>query len=115
MPDEMTWLRGLWGRLVGAKVTAQVPESVLRFRDFCGQPEHRTSAELHELLDLWGFEQGTEIVVFLVRRARVRWHKELPEAEWVLVVEEAQVLHPDRVDRALQAIARLAQIQNIQL
>ena len=117
MPNGLGWFGGLWKKVWGGAdtVAAPVPESVSLFRDFCEQPEPRTSAEVHTLLDLWGFEQGTEIAVHLVRRARLRRHPELPEAEWALVIEEAQVLHPDRVDRALQAIAQLAKIQNIQL
>jgi len=115
MPDELGWFGGLWRKVWGGTAAAPVPESVSLFHDFCERPEPRTSAEVHHLLDLWEFEQGTEIAVFLVRRARLRWHKELPEAEWTLVIEDAQVLHTDRVDRVIQAIARLAEMKNIQL
>jgi hypothetical protein len=117
MPNELGWLGSLWRKVRGKTATPVPPvtESVALFRDFCEAPEPRTSDELHHLLDLWEFDQGTGIAIHLVRPARLRWHQELPEAEWTLVIEESQVLHPDRVDRALQAIAQLAKVKNIQL
>ena len=114
MPD-LGWFTGLWRKVRGAGPAAPLPERVVAFRDFCEEPEPRTSAEVHTLLDLWEFEPGTELAVFLVRPARLRWHKDLPEAEWCLVIEDTQVLHADRVDRVLQTIAHLAKIKNIQL
>src|SRR5216683_1574725 len=82
LPDEFGWFSGLWRKVRGGTAAVPVPEPVSLFRDFCERPEPRTSAEVHHLLDLWEFEPGTEIAVFLVRPARLRWHKELPEAEW---------------------------------
>ncbi len=116
MPNELGWFQGLWRRVRGQQgAPATAPPPIALFREFCERPEARTSAELHVLLDLWEFDQGTEIAIYLTVRARLRWHEDLPEPEWRLVIEDGRVLHPDRVDRALRAIARLAEVKHIQL
>ena len=117
MPNELGWLDRLWRRVRGLEQSAAVavPPRVTLFREFCERPETRTSAELHALLDLWEFDPGTAIAIYLTVRARLRWHQELPEPEWKLVIEDARVLHPDRVERALRAIARLAEVTHIDL
>ncbi len=90
-------------------------EAVAAFWDLVQNPTGRTATEIHHVLDLWEFEEGTEIALYFVQAARRRWHKDLPDPDRELVIEDVGSVHHHRVERIIAAIVHLARVRGIDL
>ncbi len=111
------WLDALWrsAKRPFQRRRIQASGAVLAFWEISARTDGRTSDELHALLDLWGFEQGETVPVYLTQEARIRWHKVLPDVRYHLVLEQVHYLHEKRVICALDVIRHLATVLGVSL
>ena len=75
----------------------------------------RTPDEIHNLLDLWDFDDGESITIYFDQTARRRWHPAIPGPDRHLIIEDVGLVHNERVSRILDAIRHLATVLGVEL
>ena len=95
------------------KVRRSAP--IAAFWNIAVQPEGRTPQEIHALLDLWGFEAGDTMHIYLAQTGRFRWHKAIPSAERHLLIENSGYVRYERVTNVIDVIRHLAAVLGVEL
>lgn len=103
-----SFLRRLLRQLLPAPDRVPDDPRVVAARAFAAaiQP---TAREAHALLDVWQFDNPEPITVFLVRRAKLRRHRLLPEPEWAVLLEDDEILSQEKVAHITEVLVKLAE------